>query len=218
MLGMRASVEQLNNMGMIDKADPDQRYKVYQLFGQSALSPALDIHMQAALRKQDAFERWAQDDAAIGVWAQGMQQAFGEYQSQVEAVQPPAQAMPKTDPTTGVQTEEPVDEAAMAASMPQPPSLTQGSPLAWKVWYSAQVHRQEFLKWANGDSMVELLAQRPELEDLMSAHMLEIDMALQAERALMAGPQPAPPQKTGGGEAMKNSNQESGGTQTAAGK
>jgi hypothetical protein len=88
--------------------------------------------------------------------------------------------------------------------------------LAWKRWYNPRIHRQEFLKWMNSDRMIEMCAQNPALEPLCDAHMNDIDMAIAQEaqqQAMMQAPPPPKPQ--GAGMAMKNSNQEAGGVQTA---
>lgn len=139
---------------------------------------------------------------------------------------PPAQPAPQAGPP-GQQAPPPqepvVDEQAMQQAMPPPPSLSKGTPLQWKPWFDANVHKQEFLKWANGDTMQELLGIHPELEPILEAHLQEIDAALaqQAQVAMLAQAGMSTQVnvgKTGGGQAMQNSNQESGGSQTAAGK
>jgi hypothetical protein len=81
MLGERAAIEHLNTMGLIDKTDTDQRYTGVPLFGQASLAPSLDIHMQAALRKQQAFEDWAQNPQRRRQSFPGSNRSGGEYQS-----------------------------------------------------------------------------------------------------------------------------------------
>lgn len=194
-LGIRAAIEHLNSLGFLDPNDPDQKYKVFQLFGQSSLSPALDVHMQAALRKQQAFEEWTQDaqqqQMSLTLSTQDMQ----EYSAQIKSIQPPGPGeMPKP--------------------LPPAPSITKRTPLAWKPWYNPVIHKQEFLKWANSDIIVQLLLKNPKLEPLLEVHLQEIDQAVAATM------QPMPIQKPGGaaqgaGQAMANSNQESGGAQNA---
>jgi hypothetical protein len=198
-LGIRAAVEHLNTLGFLDPNDPDQKYKVFQLFGQSGLSPALDIHMQAALRKQQAFEEWAADDAA-------QQKSFAEAQQKMADY---AQSIVGMQPEPGVPGPDGV--VPPAAPVPPPPSINATTPLAWKPWYSAPIHKQEFLKWANSDRMIELMASNPALEQLMTAHLLEIDTAMAPPP--MPGEGPGPKPGGGMGQAMKNSNQESGGAQ-----
>ena len=218
-LGMRAAIEHLRQLGFIDPADPDQKYKVYQTFGQTQLSPKLDVDMQSALRKQYNFEQWANDDSAQMQSLVQTQQAVMKYQQQLAAVPAtPAQV----DPATG-------QDMAPPPQLPPPPSPTKFTPLAWKPWYNAAVHKQEFLKWANSDRIVELLQQKPGLEALLEAHLQEIDGALQqiAMQAAMAqaagsaqvnvGRKSAKPGGTGAGRAMANSNAESGGSQNSDG-
>lgn len=58
-LGKRAAIEQAQQLGLINPADPDQRYALLQQFGLADMAPALNTHVQAALQMQDQFERWA---------------------------------------------------------------------------------------------------------------------------------------------------------------
>ena len=60
-LGKRAAVEQANQLGLIDPADPGQRHALMAMFGLTDLIPSLDIHVQSALQIQDAFERWIEN-------------------------------------------------------------------------------------------------------------------------------------------------------------
>ncbi|MCA1839686.1 MAG: hypothetical protein LC723_05060 [Actinobacteria bacterium] len=57
-LGRRAAIEQASQLQLINPADPDQRYKLLTELGLAELDPSLDIHVQAALQMQDAFEEW----------------------------------------------------------------------------------------------------------------------------------------------------------------
>jgi hypothetical protein len=215
-LGMRAAIEHLRQLGFIDPADPDQKYKVYQTFGQTQLSPKLDVDMQSALRKQYNFEQWSQDKIAQLKSGMKMQEEIGKYQQAVAAVQPtPAQI----DPATG-------QDMAPPPQLPPPPSINKFTPLAWKPWYNAPIHKQEFLKWANSDRMVELLEKNPALESLLTAHLQEMDASIQQaamQQAMMqAGPQKPgkagkAPGGIGAGRAMANSNSESGGSQNSDG-
>ena len=212
-LGRRAAIEHLNSLGFLDPSDPDQKYKVFEEFGQTRLAPSLDIHMQAALRKQQAFLDWAVDEQAQQVSVQLATQAFVAWQQQIQAATPPPAPPASTDPATGQPIPAPMDDQAMQAALPPPPSLTLSTPLAWKPWYNPVIHKQEFLKWANSDEVIELLKANPPLEALLVAHLQEIDQALAMQAPLAPGAGPTPPQ--GAGIAMKNSNQEAGGVQTA---
>lgn len=201
-LGMRAATEHLNQMGLINKDDPDQVYAIYKQFGQTQLAPSLDIHMQAALRKQNAFEEWANNDEAIQQSIQKSMQGMQEYAATLAQMPEPV-----ADPLTGI---------APPAAIPPAPSPNAHTPLSWKPWYSAPIHKQEFLKWANSDVIQELLEKNPALEVLLTAHLMDIDNALMQAQAQAAGPQPAPKPGGGAGQAMRNSNQESGGVQNAS--
>jgi hypothetical protein len=212
-LGQRAAIQHLQSLGFIDATDPDQRYEVLKVFGQTKLSPSLDIHMQAALRKQQAFEEWAADDMAIQQTMVQQQEAVMQYEQQL-ATLPPPEPTKQIDPLTGQAVEMPPDQAALQAQIPPPPSITTYTPLKWLGWYKADVHKQEFLKWANSDTIVELLKEKPGIESMLTAHLQEIDMALQEQMMLAAGPQP--PQ--GAGMAMQNSNREAGGLGAMPGK
>jgi hypothetical protein len=195
-LGIRAAIQHLDSMGMIDKTDPDQKYKVYQLFGQAGLAPSLDIHMQAALRKQQAFEEWAASADAQSLSLQLAQQDMQEYVQQVQAIQP--------DPT------------GAEPAIPPAPSMNKRTPLAWKPWFNPAIHKQEFLKWANSDKVIRLLQENPKLEAMLETHLQEIDMAMaQVAQPMGAAPPAAPPGGQGAGRAMTNSNAESGGVQNA---
>ena len=60
-LGKRAAIEQANQLGLLDPADPDQKYALLTQFGLSDLVPTLNFHVQAALQIQDSFEKWVQN-------------------------------------------------------------------------------------------------------------------------------------------------------------
>lgn len=196
-LGTRAAIEHLSQLGVINPQDPDQAYQILTQFGQTKLIPSMDVHVQAALQKQEAFEQWAADPMNVQQHAMNLQQQFMQYQEKAAMVQP--------DPMTG----EPM-------GMPEPPKMTAGSPLAWKPWYKPEIHKQEFLKWANSDKIRHMLQQTPGLEVLLSGHLEEIDMALaQAAMLSMAGGAQvnlgvSKGNPNGGGTAMAGSNRESG--------
>ena len=211
-LGIRAAVEHLNSLGFIDPNDPDQKYKIYQLFGQSALSPTLDIQTKAAHRKQKAFEDWCLDPAAQQQSAAQAEQEVLAYQQHVAAIPlpPPTPAAPGPDGQPGAPApQEPLPQ------LPPPPNPSKFTPLRWVRWYDPMIHRQEFIKWANGDRMQEILAQNPAIEGILDAALGEIENQIAMKMAQMAGP---PPPKPGGGgigagKAMGNSNQNAGASQ-----
>jgi hypothetical protein len=224
-LGIRAAVEHLNQLGMIDASDPDQRHKVLTLFGQASLNPSLDIHMQAALRKQQAFEEWAQNPKAQQQSMVLAEQDMAKYQQELAAAQPAPAPAPQVGPDgQQIPADPAAEQQAIQAALPQPPSITKNTPLAWKPWFMPEIHKQEFLKWANSDVVIELLKTNPALEALLVAHLQEIDMALAEKAQAMAMAQAAGGAQVnigkpgGSGRAMANSNKESGGSQNVPSK
>jgi hypothetical protein len=205
-LGQRAMVEHLVGLQAINPADPDTNWAILQLFGGTKLAATLNVHMQRALSKQQEFEVWAKDKQAQMQSQLLAQQAVAQYEQQLVALQP--QVMP-TDAATGMPAEQ--------EPLPQPPSPTKFTPLAWKPWYHAGIHKQEFMKWANSDKVIALVKENPALEGLLMAHYQEMDMAdmaLQA-RTAMQGQAPGAQGAKGSAQSMKNSNKESGGSQNA---
>ena len=173
-LGMRAAVEHASQLGMLNMSDPDQTYEGLKLFGLTRMIPTLDIHIQAALQKQQAFEAWAADPQAQAVSMQQAEQAFMAYEQQLAEIPPQEDQI---DPATGV---------AIEPEMPPPPSQLATTPLKWLPWYSPVIHRQEFMKWANSDRVREVLKVSPQLEGLLVTHLQEIDAAKLAEDQMAA--------------------------------
>ena len=199
-LGTRAAIEHLSQLGVLNVQDPDQAYQILVQFGQTKLIPSMDIHVQAALQKQQAFEEWAQNPQAVQQVGMALQ---GEFQNYAVAAQ---QAQP--DPLTG----QPV------GIPPEPPVVNKGTPLKWYPWYKASIHKQEFLKWANSDRVRLLLKTQPGLEMFLTAHLQDIDnaatqemlQAVGASAQLNVGVQKGKP--NGAGTAMAGSNREAGDT------
>ena len=116
-------------------------------------------------------------------------------------------------------------EPPMPQEMGPPPSPLIGTPLEWRGWFNANIHKQEFMKWANGDRVRELIQKKPALIGLLEAHLMEMDIKLMEIMSGMVGGQPladgAQPKpneggnqpkkgkKGGNGSAMGNSNTES---------
>ena len=184
-LGQRAAVEQLRNFGILNPADPDQTHTILKIFGQTDLMPSLDVHVQAALREQDEFEQWAQT---------------------VQFAPPQPIAGPTgalvVDPATGM--------PAMS-----PPTPTVPPPGVRKIWHNDAVHASEHMKWLNGDTMLELLKQKADLEPyatmFLQQHTDAMAQAAAAQAAAEAGVQPGA-EAGGGANAMSSSNGESGNT------
>lgn len=209
-LGMRAALEHANQLGMLDMKDPDQRYEGLKLFGITRMVPSLDIHVQSALQKQQAFEQWANDPQAQQQTSMEADKAFADYETKLQAVQ--AEPVPPVDPMN------PQAPAPMPLpELPKPPSIANFTPLKWHAWYDPQIHRQEFLKWANGDKARELLMANPALDQILEAHLADIMAALaeqaQALQAAMNPPQVNVGVQTATSGAMKNSNTQSGKTE-----
>lgn len=214
-LGRRAAIEHLNQLGFINPADPDQAYKVFQEFGCTYLSPSLDVHVQAAHQKQEAFEKWVTDQAALKQWADEQLAAQAQFQQQADAAQVEYVVQSETAEASG--------NVAPPPQMPEPPSPLAGSPLEWRGWYNPNIHKQEFLKWANGDRIRELILQKKEIVGLLEAHLMEMDIKLMEQASGMVGgvmlgdsaaqaaptQQPTKAKKGGNGSAMGNSNTES---------
>ena len=182
-LGMRAAMEHASQLGMLNLADPDQQYEGLKLMGLTRMVPTLDIHVQAALQKQQSFEEWVMNPENIAAFAMQANQQMEVYQQELAGA---------TDPM---------------APMPQAPALLVGTPLEWFPWYEPIIHRQELMKWANGDRMRELFTAKPEARQLVAMHLQEIEGALaQIAMAQAAAEQGQP---GGAGGAMANSNRES---------
>jgi hypothetical protein len=171
-LGMRAAVEHANTLGMLDMTNPEIQYEGLKLFGLTRMSPSLDINVQSALQKQQAFETWVVDPKAIQQFALQVKQQNDQYMADIAAATSAGAAnleAAKTNPDMPVPTVE----------MPQPPpSILNFTPLRWFDWYAAPVHRTEFLKWANDDSIRQLIAEQPIAIDLLTQHLQEISAAM----------------------------------------
>ena len=181
-LGMRAALDHAVQMKFINPADPDQQYQALSLMGLTDMIPAMDIDVQSALQKQQAFEDWANDKGAQQQSAQQLQQAMGQYQQataqqmaeykqQIHAMPPPAK------PVLG----QPTVPPAPVPPPPQPgppPTALQFTPLVWMDWYNAPIHLREFLKWANGDTVRQLIAANAALTPILQQHLLAIRQAV----------------------------------------
>ena len=95
---------------------------------------------------------------------------------------------------------------------------TPASPLVIKPWFDPHIHWIERIKWLNTDKMREIIATRPEVEDIVTAHLQQLMLLLAPP--VQVGPDGKPLQGTnapGGGQGMTNSNRESGATDTLPG-
>lgn len=170
-LGMRAALDHAYQMRLINLQNPDVQYEALKLMGLARMVPSLDINIQSALQKQQAFEDWAADPAKMQQSFAQLQQAvqqqqvqaqqqMQQYQQQLASLPPPPLGMPPQVPPP--------------PQMAPPPNPLDYTPLKWHGWYSAPIHMQEFLKWANSDSIRELIAQNPQMAEILEQHMQEI--------------------------------------------
>jgi len=203
-LGKRAAIEHANQLGLINPADPDQKYAILTNFGLTDLVPTLDVHVQAALQKQQAFEEWVMNPQAVEQSMNVANQEYGQFQQQQQQ-----QQMQFAAQQTQFASQPPVPgmQPPMPPPIAEPPSPLKHTPLAFKKWYDPVVHRQEFMKWANSDRIRELLRMKPQAEGLLEAHLAEIDLAMAMAMQPPLGQSP-PGQPGGGGAAMANSNRE----------
>jgi hypothetical protein len=201
-LGMRFAYDHAAGLGLVNPMDPDQNYAALQLFGLTGMAPGLDLQMQSALQKEQAFEDWIaqpQNQQAAIAALQAYQQALMAQQAQIQTMVATAGA------TAG----------PMQPPAPPPSPLLQ-TPLKWQKWYRATVHFSEFLKWANGDNIRQLVQQPkvgPLVEALLTVHQTEIEQAIQEQAMLPMGGAmlpPQAPQTQGSGRAATNSNQNAG--------
>jgi hypothetical protein len=157
---------------MLNMQDPDQQNEGLKLFGLTRMVPSLDINVQAALQKQQAFEAWVADQGQVQkfVAAQQLMQQQQAGLIQQAQLQHTIQAnRAAADPTAPL---------PQPVQVPPAPSPLQGSPLQWYPWYNAQIHLTEFMKWANDDEIRQLLAQNPIVEKLLTMHLQEIQQNL----------------------------------------
>jgi hypothetical protein len=192
-LGKRAAIEQLNQLQVINAQNPDTAYAILQAFGQTDLWPGLDYDVKSALQEQDDWERWAQE---------------------VDMTQ---QSGPVVDPETGEPT---LDEMGQPATALQP-ALTIPPPGARKSWHNDTVHLSEHKKWANSDTVRQMLLEKPWVEPyidwMIQQHELMLQQQAMQQAMMAAGPDLAgggPGGKDGGGigggRALRNSTAESG--------
>lgn len=196
-LGMRAAVEHANGLGMLNLAEPDQQYEGLKLFGLTRMVPVLDIHVQRALQKQQAFEEWLANPEALQKFANDAQGQQQQWQMEAQQTMQVAAANPQMDPMTG---------QAIPPQLPEEPNPMKLTPLKWKPWYNPMIHKREFEKWANSDRVVQLLKDHPYAEGLLEAHYGEIELAVSMA---MGVPPPGAPAPGGGAVGMANSNRES---------
>lgn len=214
-LGKRAGIEQLNQLGLVDKNDPEQRYTIYRVFGATDLLPSLDNDVKSALQEQDAFERWAHSPGSAPLpppMPMGMP-LLGE----------PAPALlgdtgvpPGVENGAGPAPQEPglaVPPPPGPPMPPPPPQFAVPCPLVVQYWHRDDVHNAEHRKWANADSARQLFEERPDLIQVQTLHMQAHDFSAVKKATdlamLQTGKVPGRPAQ-GAALAMEGSNRESG--------
>jgi hypothetical protein len=227
-LGRRAAIEQLNQLGFLDKNDAEQRYNILKAFGQTDLLPSLDNDVKSALAEQDAFERWATNEAVSALVPQAP--VLPPMMDSGNAGAPPVESMMGAAPAP-LPAESAIDESsaggppAQASTTgtpaPQGVPLMQTSqfmtpfPMTVQYWQRDDVHNAEHRKWANADNAARIFAQRSELVPEFTKHMQLHDLSAvtkAAQQAMMAaGAAPGAPKGAEGmGMALERSNKESG--------
>ena len=84
-------------------------------------------------------------------------------------------------------------------------------PLVVKAWHDPQIHWNERIKWLNTDRMRELMVKLPEIEQVVTFHLQELQMALAPPPQVDAEGNPVQPEGgVGAGRAMGNSNTNAG--------
>jgi hypothetical protein len=211
-LGNRAAIEQLNQLGFLDKADPEQRYTVLKVFGRTDLVPSLDANVAEALREQDEFEQWASapESAPIAPPVMPMEPPVDA----TGAAGGPGSLAP---PAPGVGDQPPAAPAAPMSptGIPFPvlPTYAVPPPIEVLYWQDDAVFNAEHRKWANSDNARRIFQARPDLKLVWQQHMMAHDasavMKMQQQQMMMAGQMPGPP--AGGAQlALERSNSESG--------
>jgi hypothetical protein len=169
-LGMRAAVEHANSLGLLNMKEPETQYEGLKLFGLTSMMPSMDIAVQSALKKQQAFEDWINDPKALAGFQQAFQAQTMQFEQAMQAQEVSHKAgiaIAKADPNAPVPKVVPIPP-------PDPLALT---PLAWKPWWNAQVHLNQFIKWTNDDAVDALLVQPQKgqlVTQLLTAHMQQI--------------------------------------------
>jgi hypothetical protein len=218
-LGKRAAIEQLNQLGFLDRNDAEQRYTILKAFGQTDLLPSLDNDVKSALQEQDAFEKWATNlEASFPMPVQAPVEA------QIDAAYPAPDTAPvSAEPGAGTAAESPAPEAGgQNAAAPAPPeevALLGGMqfatpfPMTVQYWQRDDIHNAEHRKWANSDNAFKIFQARPELVPEFTRHMQFHDQSAvfkAIREAMMQQGVPPPVGAQGTGQALERSNAESG--------
>jgi hypothetical protein len=230
-LGRRAAIEQLNQLGFLDKNDAEQRYTILKAFGATDLLPSLDNDVKSALSEQDAFERWSTDKTASALMPM---MGLGAMDAGTAGALPPGGAVPPAEGSVapGMLPAEPAPSEPGSGGAPAPMSPAGGPPpqglpflggqrfatpfpMRVQYWQRDDVHNAEHRKWANSDNAAKLFAERPELIPEFTQHMQLHDFSAitkAAQQAMLQAGATAGAGKgaEGTGQALERSNKESG--------
>jgi hypothetical protein len=189
-LGMRAAIQQLQQLQMLNPQDSDQTFAIYKAFGQTQLIPQLDADVKSSLQEQDEFEQWAMSPAATPM---------------------PVQTI-KTDPLTGQQS------LAVENTYAEPPSLRAEKWHNHAV--HLQEHRKWLLGDTGKRLITQQDHLRALVEAHLALHEMMMMQVAQGMPAFAEAPPvpsmppggaaPAPASGAGGARALLNSNAESG--------
>jgi len=214
-LGNRAAIEQLNQLGFLDKTDPEQRYAILKTFGKTDLLPSLDNDVKSALQEQDDLERWAGDPSRSSQVASapvpvppgasvpasaGSASPSAPMPLGAEALPAPSAPAAASPSGLGGPGGAPGGSAPLPAAAPAAPAgLAPGGPpvvgagpsfvtpfpMIVQYWHKDALHNAEHRKWANSDAGRRLFQTRPELAEPFTLHMQTHDKS-GAMKALVA--------------------------------
>ena len=166
-LGMRAAVEHASSLGLLDMKDPETQYEGLKLFGLTGMIPSMDIAVQSALQKQQAFEDWINDPMAQQKFAQDLKVQTEKFQADIQTAQ-------TTHAAEMIDAKQHTDGPIPDFQPPPTPSMLELTPLKWMPWWNAPRHMAEFLKWTNDDHVRAIIGKNPLAFQLLTAHMQEI--------------------------------------------
>lgn len=204
-LGERASIEQANQLGLINPQDAEQKYAILNRMGLSYLSPSLDYDVKSALQEQDAFEKWARNPQASNPVI--VKAAMSQYAKQMAAYQQAQTVIDQQQQAAEGQAAMIGQPAPPAPAPLQKPTVPEISPFKIKPQHDSAVHWAEHRKWGNSDSARQLFADRPDLEPLYWLHLADHKAEMQANLADAQASMPGPPKR---GAPLERSNSESG--------
>jgi predicted nucleic acid-binding Zn-ribbon protein len=76
-LSMQASIEQLIKLGIIDPADPEQKYRIAEKYGMASVLAGVDVDRREAAREFEAFMQ--QQPPIVQIWVDAHQVHMGQH-------------------------------------------------------------------------------------------------------------------------------------------